>query len=594
MSISKSEFARRRKNLMALMEPNSIAIFHSAREQVRSRDTEYPFRQDSDFYYLSGFTEPDAVLVLVPGRRHGQFVMFCRERDPAMELWHGFRAGPEGVCEKHAADDAFPIGDIDDILPGLIEGRERVYYSMGRSARFDRQIMAWVNSIRSKEASGAVPPGEFTDLDHLLPRILEISREVFNFENAIIRLLSEDGKMLQSVASFGYSETVVANPIALGQGVTGKAAKFGKPYLIQNLSQTDDYIPGIAEARSELAVPLIARDRVIGVFNVESEQLEAFSEADCDALSILAGQAAIAIDNAHLYRDLCRVSREKDDLNHLNGKILSSISIGLYTIDRHMQITSWNDSMVKMSGIAAQRAIGSSLLELFPSLEEEGVADRLRRVLSSGKPEKLRLLHRGIAGENRLQKRFMAPLKTKTKTIGAVVVVEDITDFEQLMAQTIQSEKLAEVGRMSAGIAHEINNPLAVISYACQLLEAGEESAEEQLELLHRVGNEVDRLKILTTELLSYSGNQDYNKKLTDLNMTVQESGSLLRYELNKEQVTLTEDLGELPVVNVDNNKFKQIFINLILNAVPQAIEMSKANFLGKIIICTGSKCLNC
>ena len=153
---------------MALMEPNSIAIIPSAREQVRSRDTEYPFRQDSDFYYLCGFTEPNAVLALIPGRRHGQFVMFCRERDPAMELWHGFRSGPEGACEKHGADDAFPIGDIDDILPGLIEGRERVYYSMGRSADFDRQIMAWVNSIRSKESSGAVPPGEFTDLDHML------------------------------------------------------------------------------------------------------------------------------------------------------------------------------------------------------------------------------------------------------------------------------------------------------------------------------------------------------------------------------------------------------------------------------------------
>ena len=89
MSISKSEFARRRKNLMALMEPNSIAIIPSARQQVRSRDTEYPFRQDSDFYYLSGFTEPEAVLVLIPGRRHGQYVMFCRERDPDMELWIG-------------------------------------------------------------------------------------------------------------------------------------------------------------------------------------------------------------------------------------------------------------------------------------------------------------------------------------------------------------------------------------------------------------------------------------------------------------------------------------------------------------------------
>lgn len=168
MSISKSEFARRRKNLMALMEPNSIAIIPSARQQVRSRDTEYPFRQDSDFYYLSGFAEPEAVLVLIPGRRHGQYVMFCRERDPGMELWNGYRAGPEGVCEKHGADDAFPVGDIDDILPGLIEGRDRVYYSMGRSTEFDQQIMAWVNSIRSKEASGAVPPGEFTDLDHTL------------------------------------------------------------------------------------------------------------------------------------------------------------------------------------------------------------------------------------------------------------------------------------------------------------------------------------------------------------------------------------------------------------------------------------------
>ena len=168
MSISKTEFARRRKNLMSLMEANSIAIIPSAREQVRSRDTEYPFRQDSDFYYLSGFDEPDAVLVLLPGRRHGQFVVFCRERDASVELWHGHRAGPEGVCQKFGADDAFPIGDIDDILPGLIEGRERVYYSMGRSAGFDEKIMAWVNSIRSKERTGAVPPGEFTDLDHML------------------------------------------------------------------------------------------------------------------------------------------------------------------------------------------------------------------------------------------------------------------------------------------------------------------------------------------------------------------------------------------------------------------------------------------
>ena len=153
---------------MALMDPNSIAIIPSAREQVRNRDTAYHFRQDSDFYYLSGITEPEAVLVLLPGRRHGQFVVFCRERDSSVERWHGNRAGPEGMCEKYGADDAFPVSDIDEILPGLLEGRDRVYYSMGRSAEFDRQIMGWVNRIRGKESSGAVPPGEFTDLDHML------------------------------------------------------------------------------------------------------------------------------------------------------------------------------------------------------------------------------------------------------------------------------------------------------------------------------------------------------------------------------------------------------------------------------------------
>lgn len=168
MKISKKEFAERRRELMALMEPNSIAIVPAAPARTRSRDTEYPYRQDSDFYYLSGFGEPEAVLVLVPGREHGEYVMFCRERDRAMEIWNGFRAGPEGAVKDFGADDAFPIGDLDEILPGLIEGRERVYYLMGRDPEFDRQVMEWVNAIRAKVRSGAHPPGEFIALDHLL------------------------------------------------------------------------------------------------------------------------------------------------------------------------------------------------------------------------------------------------------------------------------------------------------------------------------------------------------------------------------------------------------------------------------------------
>lgn len=166
--LSKKEFAARRRELMALMEPNSIAIVPAAPPRTRSRDTEYPYRQDSDFFYLSGFAEPEAVLVLVPGREHGEYVMFCRERDRTMEIWNGYRAGPEGAVKDFGADDAFPIGDVDEILPGLIEGRERVYYQMGRDQEFDRNVMNWVNTIRAKVRSGAHPPGEFIALDHLL------------------------------------------------------------------------------------------------------------------------------------------------------------------------------------------------------------------------------------------------------------------------------------------------------------------------------------------------------------------------------------------------------------------------------------------
>ncbi len=166
--IPKTEYARRRKALMAEMEPNSIAILPAAPMYIRNRDVEHIYRQDSDFQYLSGFPEPEAVIALIPGREHGEYVLFCRERDPARELWDGLRAGQDGAVSEYGADDAFPIGDIDDILPGLIEGRSRVYYAIGSNQEFDHRLMEWINTIRSKARQGAQPPNEFVALDHLL------------------------------------------------------------------------------------------------------------------------------------------------------------------------------------------------------------------------------------------------------------------------------------------------------------------------------------------------------------------------------------------------------------------------------------------
>lgn len=162
------EFGRRRRQLMRMMGKGGIAILPAAPPRIRNRDAEYAYRQDSDFLYLTDFAEPESVAVLIPGRSHGEYVLFCRERDPLRETWDGRRAGPEGAVERHGADDAFPIADIDDILPGLIEQSERVYYTMGVHPEFDGRLMGWVNTLRAQVGAGRHTPQEFVALDHLL------------------------------------------------------------------------------------------------------------------------------------------------------------------------------------------------------------------------------------------------------------------------------------------------------------------------------------------------------------------------------------------------------------------------------------------
>ena len=168
IKLDSAEYAKRRKALMEKMSPNSIAILASAPVTVRNRDVEHPFRQDSDFYYLSGFDEEHSVLVLIPGREHGEYVLFCQEKIKEQEIWTGRRVGPEAAPDTLCCDDAFPITDIDDILPGLIEGKDRIYANLGTSPEFDQKLMQWVNHIKAQVRSGATPPHEFSALDHLL------------------------------------------------------------------------------------------------------------------------------------------------------------------------------------------------------------------------------------------------------------------------------------------------------------------------------------------------------------------------------------------------------------------------------------------
>lgn len=166
--IGRDEFARRRRQLIKAMGREAIAIIPAAPVHLRNNDVEYAYRQDSNFFYLTGFAEPESVAVLVPGRPQGEYLLFVRDRDPARETWDGRRAGPVGARRDYGADDAFPIGDIDDILPGLMEGRAKVYYTVGIHREFDQRVVGWVNGLRAQAKQGRHAPYEMVALEHEL------------------------------------------------------------------------------------------------------------------------------------------------------------------------------------------------------------------------------------------------------------------------------------------------------------------------------------------------------------------------------------------------------------------------------------------
>ena len=178
--ISKKEYAARRKDLMSMMADNSIAVIAAAPEKVRSKDTLYPYKQSTNFSYLSGFSEPCSVMLLIPNRQQGECVLFCRDKDPLRETWDGLRLGPNEAKQALAFDDAFPIDDIDDILPGLLEGKSHIYYSAGKDKAFDKQLIQWVDEVTLDKESDSEPCCEQVDLDHLLAelRLIKSAAEI--------------------------------------------------------------------------------------------------------------------------------------------------------------------------------------------------------------------------------------------------------------------------------------------------------------------------------------------------------------------------------------------------------------------------------
>jgi Xaa-Pro aminopeptidase len=154
-----SIYASRRRRLAESIG-DGVALVPTAPERVRNRDSHYPYRFDSHFYYLTGFTEPEAAVVLACGKS----ILFCRERNEEREIWDGFRYGPEAARERFGFDEAYPIAKLDERVIGLLENQRALYYPMGADLEWDARAMGWLNAVRTKARAGVAAPESLRDV----------------------------------------------------------------------------------------------------------------------------------------------------------------------------------------------------------------------------------------------------------------------------------------------------------------------------------------------------------------------------------------------------------------------------------------------
>ncbi|HMK14081.1 MAG TPA: aminopeptidase P N-terminal domain-containing protein [Burkholderiales bacterium] len=181
-----SIYAKRRTKLIEHMQ-TGVAVIPTAAERVRNNDAHYPYRFDSYFYYLSGFTEPGAALVLVGGKKP-RSILFCRDKDPEREVWDGYRYGPGEARERFGFDESHSFTKLDELMPKLLADQPVLHYAMGMDERWDARIVGWLNSVRSQARSGVTAPAEIKDVRRILDemRIVKGNRELALMRRAAV------------------------------------------------------------------------------------------------------------------------------------------------------------------------------------------------------------------------------------------------------------------------------------------------------------------------------------------------------------------------------------------------------------------------
>ena len=340
----------------------------------------------------------------------------------------------------------------------------------------------------------------------------------------------------------------------------------------------------IADLDLTYYIPCTVRGRTVAYIGLSrTVDGDYLSSVDLELMTTLAGYVAIAIENASLYRSLQRKVEEYERLKEFSENIVESINVGILAADLEDRVESWNSQIEQLTGISREEALGKRLAELFPvQLAEQ--FDRVRGETGIHHVYKFELKpvaaaaganggSNGHVGRSKLSEATLniaiAPLVSKDQEqIGRLILLDDVTDRAELEQRLVQADKLSSIGLLAAGVAHEVNTPLAVIStYAQMLAKQVAEDSQKSL-ILEKIAKQTFRASEIVNSLLNFSRTTSTSFGAVSVNRVIQETLSLLEHQLQKSGIEIRQDLEpDLPAVHGNAGKLQQVFLNLFLNA---------------------------
>lgn len=337
----------------------------------------------------------------------------------------------------------------------------------------------------------------------------------------------------------------------------------------------------IAELDFTYYIACKSRGRTIAYFGVSrTTEGDFLSSDDIELLVTLSNYVAIAIENARLYSSLQRKADEYERLKEFNENIVESINVGILAAGLDDRVESWNSQIEKLTGIPRHDAVGRTLAELFPpelcqkfheARGEEGVHNvykfPLRHRNHSVSP--INAPRNGNETPESLVNLAIAPLVSREQEqIGRLVIFDDVTDRDDLERRLVQADKLSSIGLLAAGVAHEVNTPLAVISTYAQMLAKQVSGDEHKSKLLEKIAKQTFRASEIVNSLLNFSRTSPTDFVDLDLNRVIRETASLVEHQFEKAGVrTNLQFADDLPLIRGNAGKLQQVFLNLFINA---------------------------